>query len=431
MIFNKLCIYLNKFNHFLSKHLESSMQFVIPFSWICLIGFPLYFLLYIKTENAWIDILGTLISLIVILSKNSIIIKSKYLPIFWFLFLIYFLPFNFTYNLFINYNQMPYALGEIIMLMTLSIIVANILLLSIILGIGIIIAILIYGNSLHVIINNLDLINTGPVYLLGLAFGIALTQKKEITEKLKLEGATTLVHRISHEINTPLAVLTLAGETLRMNMPSLLETYKIAKEKNLEIPKLQPHMLGLLNDVPNTISNECNAANAIISILLMNARDPQNFTQNYKETSMYKCIEQAISRYAYVRDFDQEKINWIETEDFNFYGIEILMVHVLLNLIKNANRAILETGKGTIKISNNSDGKYNYLYFEDTAIGIKKEISSHLFDSFYTTNPEGTGLGLFFCKKVIEGFNGKIWCESAYQEYTKFVIRLPLYQLGK
>ena len=426
-----LYVYFNKFNNFLGKHLENSIQFVTPFAWIGLIGLPLFFFLYIKTENVWIDALGTLISLIVILSKNSTIIKSKYMPTFWFLFLIYFLPFNFTYNLFINYNHVPYALGEIIMLMALSIIVANILILSIILCIGIIIAILIYGGNISVIINNIDLINTGPVYLLGLAFGIALTHRKETTEKFKLEGATTLAHRISHEINTPLAVLTLAGETLRIHMPNLLETYEIAKAKNLDIPQLQPYTLGVLNDIPNTIYNECNAANAIINILLMNVRDPQKFTETYKATSMYECIEQAIFRYAYIRDFDREKINWVETDDFNFYGIEILMVHVLLNLIKNANRAILEAGKGIIEISNSSDNKYNYLYFIDNAVGIKKDVALNLFNSFYTTNPEGTGLGLFFCKKVIESFNGKIWCESVYQEYTKFIIRLPLYKLDK
>lgn len=433
MSFNLPGIYFNKFNNFLNKHLENSIQFVTPFTWIALIGFPTFFILYFETERWWLNTIGFIISLITALAKRSIIFSRKYLSIYWFLCLIYILPFDFIYGYLTNPTNANYQTGMTIMVMGLTIVVSDLLFISIILLLGTLLAVMVAGVTLSKFVFINHLIQHGLIYsyILAITFAFTLMWKKGTTEKLKLEGATTLAHRISHEINTPLAVLTLVGETLKMHMPNLLKTYEIAKQQKLNIPKLQPYTLGMLNDLPNTIYNECNAANAIIDILLMNARDPKKFTQNYKKTSMYDCIEQAILRYNHIDDFDREKINWLSTEDFNFYGIEILMVHVLLNLIKNANRAILQVKKGSIEIFNRKDDKYNYLYFKDTAIGIKKEYAKRLFDSFYTNNLEGTGLGLFFCKNVIEGFHGKIWCESIYQKYTCFIIRLPLYNLAK
>ncbi|HVV69648.1 MAG TPA: ATP-binding protein [Gammaproteobacteria bacterium] len=50
---------------------------------------------------------------------------------------------------------------------------------------------------------------------------------------------------------------------------------------------------------------------------------------------------------------------------------------------------------------------------------------SRLFEKFYTTTTNGTGLGLPFCKMVMEMFQGHISCTSKYGEFTQFSLSFP------
>ena len=87
---------------------------------------------------------------------------------------------------------------------------------------------------------------------------------------------------------------------------------------------------------------------------------------------------------------------------------------VFINLLKNA----YKHGGANVKIKIWTKG--SYLYFKDYGRGIPKESLPHIFDRFYTQNKTGTGIGLAFCKMVMEDLGGHIECKSKYGEYTKF-----------
>lgn len=101
--------------------------------------------------------------------------------------------------------------------------------------------------------------------------------------------------------------------------------------------------------------------------------------------------------------------------------------HVLANLIKNSLRAIKEADKGDISISLEKGRDYNKLIFRDTALGISKEFLEQLFEQFHTKTSadRGTGLGLAFCKMVMNGYGGDITCNAALGKYTEFVLTFP------
>jgi signal transduction histidine kinase len=63
----------------------------------------------------------------------------------------------------------------------------------------------------------------------------------------------------------------------------------------------------------------------------------------------------------------------------------------------------------------------------DTGMGIAPEHMAHLFEPFFTTKPsgEGTGLGLFICKSIVEGFDGSISVESRPGKGSTFRLSLP------
>ncbi|WP_230306269.1 ATP-binding protein, partial [Legionella pneumophila] len=102
---------------------------------------------------------------------------------------------------------------------------------------------------------------------------------------------------------------------------------------------------------------------------------------------------------------------------------QLYRIHV--NLIKNALYVIAMAQRGEINIWTESGDKYHYLYFKDTAKGMSKQQLNRLFNHFYTTTFMGTGIGLSFCKLVMNAFGGDIVCESKEGEYTLFILSFP------
>lgn len=81
-------------------------------------------------------------------------------------------------------------------------------------------------------------------------------------------------------------------------------------------------------------------------------------------------------------------------------------------------------GKLTINLANNGD--YISIDFEDTCVGIAKEIRTKIFTPLFTTKSKGQGFGLAVCKKIIEAHGGEIMFQSIEGQGTTFTIHLPL-----
>ncbi|ARG98815.1 histidine kinase [Legionella micdadei] len=101
------------------------------------------------------------------------------------------------------------------------------------------------------------------------------------------------------------------------------------------------------------------------------------------------------------------------------------MQHVLFNLLKNALYVIATAQKGEITIWTEKRDKFNTLYFKDSAIGMSSQQLSKLFNHFYTTTFMGTGIGLSFCKLVMNRFGGDIRCDAKEGCYTQFLLSFP------
>jgi signal transduction histidine kinase len=96
---------------------------------------------------------------------------------------------------------------------------------------------------------------------------------------------------------------------------------------------------------------------------------------------------------------------------------------VLINLIRNAGHA--SPPKSTITIKIEPSGEYQIIKVIDQGSGIPDEVAQHIWEPFFTTKNQGTGLGLDICKKIIESHNGKIWFETEVERGTTFFVQLP------
>ncbi|MBS7631938.1 PAS domain S-box protein, partial [Candidatus Bathyarchaeota archaeon] len=140
------------------------------------------------------------------------------------------------------------------------------------------------------------------------------------------------------------------------------------------------------------------------------------------KTNLIEILNEAIKS-----SFIPANINVILTisDNIEFVVIDETQIRrVIDNLIQNAIEAM--KGYGQLKINARKESDKVILEVADSGPGLSEEAKLNLFRPFFTTKKNGTGLGLYYCKRVIEANKGTISVESRAGEGTIFRIELPL-----
>ena len=182
----------------------------------------------------------------------------------------------------------------------------------------------------------------------------------------------------------------------------------------------------VLDDVVSQVTSQLDYMSKTID----DFRDYFKPNKKKEEILIEDVVNKAIDFLAYLFKLNSIKI---EYKNETSSKIEIFLneiVQVLINLAKNSCDAMIERNieNKFLKIYSYEKNNNLYIEFEDNAGGIKAEIMNKIFDPYFSTksNKNGTGLGLYMSKTIIEQHSlGKIdvYCTNI---GTKFVIQLPL-----
>lgn len=107
-------------------------------------------------------------------------------------------------------------------------------------------------------------------------------------------------------------------------------------------------------------------------------------------------------------------------------GDPILLEQVFLGLISNAIEAVANSGTLTLRSGITDDGAEVFAEVRDTGGGISPDEISKIFELFYTTKPQGTGLGLALAKKFVEAHEGSITVASEPGAGARFRVAFPI-----
>lgn len=110
-------------------------------------------------------------------------------------------------------------------------------------------------------------------------------------------------------------------------------------------------------------------------------------------------------------------------EEIYFQGDYERLKQVIINMLKNALEASEENGK--IEISSNLYKEHLEILIEDNGIGMDKEALDRIEEMFYTTKPNGTGLGVALSSEIVKSHSGQLLYTSKQNKGTKVTIRLP------
>lgn len=396
------------------------------------IGFPLYYYIWVYLypqpyESFALRLLGMFLFLPYALIGFWPRGLRRWLPLYWCVTAIYAAPFFFTFMLLQNDMSMVWGMSTMAAILLFVMMINDWLLMTVFYLLG---SLLAFAATLWLADTTPDFgayLVQLPIYTFALVAGGIFNYKQALLHEARQGGMVAVSRNIAHELRTPLLGIRSGIEGLRRYLPALLEGYEAARRAGISVPTIREAHYALLQNLLSRIEEEANYSNTMIDMLLINAGKPLLNLKDSAPHSVRACVETALQRYPFKSSAERRKVQLRDTPDFIFMGSSVLLMHVCFNLLKNALYFIAKAGKGEIEIWTEPGERYNRLHFLDTGTGIRPEDLPHVFDRFYSTLGvgQGTGIGLSFCRMVIEGFGGTLSCRSAYGEYTEFILTLP------
>jgi len=233
----------------------------------------------------------------------------------------------------------------------------------------------------------------------------ALKSQNSRLQALANIGTTTCM--IAHEIN---------------NLLTPLSSYAELALSNLDDNSLTEKALA------KTVHN-CGRASKIMESILAVASGE---SQEREESVLLVLVEEIFS--CLCRDFakDSISVNIDIPGDLTVRGVPVEIQQVLMNLILNARSAMLPRG-GVLTIKGRQTNETVQIEVSDTGIGIEQDDLGKIFEPFYTRKRDkelpdqtcGSGLGLAFCRKVVESHDGSLSVVSEPAKGASFIITLP------
>lgn len=232
--------------------------------------------------------------------------------------------------------------------------------------------------------------------------------QSDIRNRVKTDAKSV----VSHQLKAPLAGIKSALEVvLSGDLGSLTKEQKEYLELTFESVE---RMIGLVKD-----------------LLDVAQIDEDGLQLNPEQGDLSTIIEEVIDHLKVYANAKNTHIELSIEDDLPPVTIDIMKVHqVVHNLIMNA--ILYNVGKGSVAVTLRSEGDKVVFSCSDNGIGIPEKDKDKIFTKFYRSSkarsvvPDGSGLGLFISKAIIEQSGGKLWFESGVDNGTTFYFILPI-----
>ncbi len=393
--------------------------------------FPLYYVVWHNLfpqpyENLGLRSLGSGLFVPLIFSSHWPDSLKRYLPYYWYFVLLYALPFFFTFMLLKNNANEVWISSVLIAVFVMILLLDWVTLIThFVLGSGL--AVLAFALTTDASPPPFVRYDFFAIILFAIVIGAISNYDSERIRVEQERAMLATAGSIVHELRTPLLSIRAGASGVANYLPTLLHAYQLARQHQLPVTAIRSIHLRALEGVVDRIDHEARHANTMIDMLLVNVRGHGNGHAPLTICSMSECVDVALQRYPFSTE-ERILVSWQQDQDFSFQGVELLTVHVLFNLLKNALRHIAQADKGHITIHLETSATSNRLIFRDTGGGIAPEALAHIFMRFYTSSNDsalGAGIGLAFCRDVMTAFGGTIHCNSTHGEYCEFVLTFP------
>ena len=214
----------------------------------------------------------------------------------------------------------------------------------------------------------------------------------------------TLAGGLAHEIKNPLSTMSMLMELLAEDLAG-----SDTQRDRRMFQKVQ------------TVQKECRHLEDILNAFL-------KFTRLGELTLVATDLNQVVREFIdfFLPEARQHRIEMSPhlASDLPLVAVDLsLMRQVLINLALNAQQAM--PSGGLLELQTFARDGLVQLAVIDNGLGMDEKTRSRLFQVFFSTKPNGNGLGLPTVRKIIDAHRGMITCESAVGRGTRFTMALP------
>ncbi len=216
----------------------------------------------------------------------------------------------------------------------------------------------------------------------------------------------------SHQLRTPLSAMKWEIELFLSKNKNKLNKSQLSEIQNMNL--LTKKMIHLVGDLLNVAKI-----------------DQNRLIVRKQKFDFIKVVQEMVKEFSLSAQARQIEISFkAEKKRLTVFGDVEKVKMIVGNLISNAVKYTTNGGKIEIKV----EKKDNYLIFEvkDNGVGIPEEQIDQVFNKFFRSDnavryqTEGTGLGLYIAKNIVEQSGGKIWFKSIENIGSVFSFSLPI-----
>ena len=244
------------------------------------------------------------------------------------------------------------------------------------------------------------------------------------------QAKNEFINIASHQLRTPITVI---KGTISMLQDGTMDSFD--EEKRKKFYDGARFKCQKLEDIINDILNATSLTNKKFSVM-----DSEAEKINVKE--FFDKMVEDFKPETMEREIDLS-VGELDKAVPDIFGQRKYLEEAFSNLISNAIKYTpspkqtpdirdKRDGKATITISNHREGNDVIFSVKDNGIGIPEEAMPKLFQKFVRAKnavdiyTDGTGLGLFIIKEIVEGHGGKVWVESELGKGSEFFVKLPI-----
>jgi PAS domain S-box-containing protein len=232
----------------------------------------------------------------------------------------------------------------------------------------------------------------------------------ELSRMMRVMTVGQLTASIAHEVSQPLSgIVTNASTCLRM------------------LKSDPPNIDGARETAQRTIRDGNRASEVITRLrsLYSNKQiDVEPLDLNEAAREVIALLSGELERNNVV--LKHELSDYLPT----VHGDRVQLQQVILNLLRNASDAMsgIEDRPRQMVLRTELEGEHVRLSVQDSGVGFTPEVANQMFESFYTTKPDGMGVGLSVSRSIIEANRGRLWATPNDGPGATFAFSIPCEQ---
>jgi len=235
------------------------------------------------------------------------------------------------------------------------------------------------------------------VVAFSLVMGLMLGMSSANLRRARLINTLSTMGVMAHELRTPLATVNLMGDVIRN-----LAQHDLPESKRKRLEDLATRLQNLVRSMNRQIDTQISNAQLL------------RLPREQSRISAAALVKDVVEQYPYRSSRERECV----------------LVH-MTNLLKNALHALAAASNapqpGDLRLDVGIHHGKGRIAVSDDGVGISHDLQARIFEPFYSTQAgAGNGLGLTFCKNVVESAHGRLSVHSEPGLGAVFMIDLPL-----